>query len=442
MIRIHFDPEKIGGSVLLGETDIVDLAGLKAKLRTETPLAAYLRTQLSPMTRERLENSDDGESPQLRQTLVADLNRVLKEATLFESRRFRKIELTDRTRYLAKLSLEGEGLVCLNRSLLGDAFRNEIARSQKAEWEAWTLLAQNETLKVIGEWEEWKRKWDEWKLKQFEHQKSQDEIPKFQPAWNDDVWKGFRNWLLENAFYNKCAYCETKIEGFIGDAEHFRPKGEVTFKLDDGDSQIVKILDENNVEIIHPGYFWLAYHWQNILPSCHLCNRYGGKKTQFPVEKSHVAMKRLRVEEIDKLFYKITRSAKAQDIFYLEPKDLDALEGRLLLHPYYDEPDKHLCFKMDGTVDVRTGSEHGNRSIGVYDLNETGKVAARRREQNDGVARYLHSMADALNRGDVKQAARLFMDEYYRGWRPYGAAVYAHIHFQLAGTPLDPPPPW
>lgn len=62
--------------------------------------------------------------------------------------------------------------------------------------------------------------------------------------------------LLHQMFHGKCAYCETFYSASQPmDVEHFRPKGAVA---EDDD---------------HPGYWWLAMKWDNLLPSCIDCNR-------------------------------------------------------------------------------------------------------------------------------------------------------------------------
>jgi hypothetical protein len=124
-----------------------------------------------------------------------------------------------------------------------------------------------------------------------------------------------------------------KDHGISRDTEHFRPKSRVRIVLDDESSEIIKVVDEEGEAITHPGYFWLAYHWQNLLPSCQFCNAAGGKLDVFPVQNSHIAVKRLTVSEIDDLLEKVTQSPEDPDVFYLEPRDLDRFEGRLLLHP-------------------------------------------------------------------------------------------------------------
>jgi hypothetical protein len=69
---------------------------------------------------------------------------------------------------------------------------------------------------------------------------------------------------------NKCCYCERR-SGSSGAfaVEHYRPKSGVkqsrTQKEDDC-----------------PGYYWLAYTWDNLLLSCHECNS-DWKRTLFPL---------------------------------------------------------------------------------------------------------------------------------------------------------------
>jgi hypothetical protein len=285
---------------------------------------------------------------------------------------------------------------------------------------------------VIKQWERWKPTWDDW------YANRQGDPPQFEPKFDDHVWKGFRDWLLENRFNNKCAYCETKIEGFIGDAEHFRPKGRVRSETDEA-SKVVEILDENNVRIQHPGYFWLAYNWKNLLPSCHLCNRYGGKKDLFPVGKQHVGVTRLTSAQVNALFEKITQSLASPDIYYLEPADLDVFEDRLLLHPYYDEPEKHLYFKSDGRCAVWQNSKKGEASKKVYDLDNSVKVRARSEAQLAGRKTYssiLAVTADTIS--ELAAAAQKFREDYYNGRSPYGAAVFDYLHERFENTEYDP----
>ena len=72
---------------------------------------------------------------------------------------------------------------------------------------------------------------------------------------------------LIEAQYGKCCFCERKI-GADGDVEHFRPKAAVR---------------QNNASpLMKPGYYWLAYEWDNLLLSCSACNQ-RHKKNLFPL---------------------------------------------------------------------------------------------------------------------------------------------------------------
>lgn len=71
-------------------------------------------------------------------------------------------------------------------------------------------------------------------------------------AYKDDTCKQ----ALNDLFFGKCAYCESQYNTVSpDDIDHYRPKGKVEDDLG------------------HPGYWWLAADWDNLLPSCPDCNR-------------------------------------------------------------------------------------------------------------------------------------------------------------------------
>ncbi len=450
MIKVDFNPAQIPGSLLLRVDDLKNASSLAVRLRDAVnPPSQHLKNALSAITQQQLQHYDasQGLPDSLRDALIDELNQLVKSSALYDRKRFRgtawRKERETLMRALIKQVEEmikedpkkGEGLTCFNRLLMEEMYPEEIANSTKAEWDAWALLADAAKKRVIDQWEAWRETRREWT------KTKKGAAPVFRPALEEDVWKGFRDWLKKYVFHNKCAYCETKITGFPGDTEHFRPKGRVRAFLEDETSEIVKVVDEEGEEITHPGYFWLAYHWQNLLPSCQFCNAAGGKLDVFPVQKSHVAVKRLKVAEIDALLDKVTRSAKATDIFYLEPRDLDKLEGRLLLHPYFDKPEDHIYFEVDGKAAVWANSKQGEESIKVYNLNEESKLAARRDEQSEARERYMSLMAVTKDDNDLvelKKAAQNFMNDYYHGTKPYASAVFDYVHDRLERTRYDP----
>lgn len=81
---------------------------------------------------------------------------------------------------------------------------------------------------------------------------------------------------LRILFHDKCAYCEDEV-GDDMDVEHFRPKGGVT------------------EDPSHPGYWWLAHSWENLLPSCTPCNQN---------RRQHLATEHMTEEQFLALRYK------------------------------------------------------------------------------------------------------------------------------------------
>lgn len=70
---------------------------------------------------------------------------------------------------------------------------------------------------------------------------------------------------------DKCCYCESKVpkdKTSHTDVEHFRPKKFAQ--------------QEKGAEKVYPGYYWLAYDWENLFLSCQICNG-SYKKNFFPL---------------------------------------------------------------------------------------------------------------------------------------------------------------
>lgn len=74
--------------------------------------------------------------------------------------------------------------------------------------------------------------------------------------------------ILKQSHFDKCCYCESRFSGTsFGHVEHFRPKGGVKQSL--------------GASMEYPGYYWLAYSWENLYYSCQVCNH--NKGTLFPL---------------------------------------------------------------------------------------------------------------------------------------------------------------
>ncbi|WP_460914933.1 HNH endonuclease family protein [Spirosoma areae] len=125
--------------------------------------------------------------------------------------------------------------------------------------------------------------------------------------------------------YDKCCFCEADFtaNGY-GDVEHFRPKVGFTKTL--------------TGRLIRPGYYWLAYDWNNLFFSCQICNQ-RLKKNHFPLANEE-------------------KRAKNHTADYIQ-------ETPLLLHPAMDNPEDHITFNHHVPVDK---TERGKISISSFGI--------------------------------------------------------------------------
>lgn len=139
----------------------------------------------------------------------------------------------------------------------------------------------------------------------------------------------------------KCAYCERYYNGDFGAVEHYRPKGECQQSI--GGS------------LERPGYYWLAYEWDNLLYSCSECNT-SYKRSLFPLEN---------------------------------PGDRDVLnrdisrERPLLINPSVEDPADFITFKSEIAVPRLLNGQpclKGQTTIDVLGLNKRADLKQRRFE--------------------------------------------------------------
>jgi hypothetical protein len=241
--------------------------------------------------------------------------------------------------------------------------------------------------------------------------------PPVKKAFNFQVYKADEvKRRLEALFHGKCAYCETfYAQSAPMDVEHYRPKGAVDEDKD------------------HPGYWWLAMGWDNLLPSCIDCNRKRRQVT--PISSSLIELNR----ESRSLSSAATMLSGKKDSFPIAPQGKRAmpkeasfaLEKALLLDPCNHDPRDHLSFYIDpdnlislvlpraasgsaalehlqavggdaaAQAEARALSVNGAVSIQVYGLNRLGLVQARtallrRLEFLQTLIAELGTLADAL----------------------------------------------
>jgi len=161
-------------------------------------------------------------------------------------------------------------------------------------------------------------------------------------------------------FKAKCAFCEAPVSNHYGDVEHYRPKAGVQ----DRNRKWVTIRIGTK-EIRHPGYFWLAYDWNNLMPSCSGCNRFQqgvGKASCFPVEGA-----------------------------YAKKRGEEKNEKPLLLNPRIDDPQQHIEFDDNWIAQPRT--ERGRATIDIIGLNHRDLPRHRYEAAQDAKKAILYELA-------------------------------------------------
>lgn len=203
---------------------------------------------------------------------------------------------------------------------------------------------------------------------------------------------------LEKLFYDKCAYCESVVTTGDWDVEHYRPKGRTAERPD------------------HPGYYWLAYEWENLYPSCKFCNQRRkdyprfddhrmlpaqGKLDQFPIEnEDHRAMK---------------------------PGDDLSKERPFLLDPCNHEPEKHLTYDIHGQIHPLEASDRtAEETIRICHL--------RRRRLRDERARTILRVCKLMqtiqeareaNNEEIERQLNLLLEHFTASFSVYAGAARA-----------------
>ncbi len=167
--------------------------------------------------------------------------------------------------------------------------------------------------------------------------------------------------------HGKCCYCEALFtDNGFGDVEHFRPKKGYQ--------------KHGKLGLTYPGYYWLAYEWQNLLFSCEVCNR-RFKRNRFPLSEEPTRVVSLLS----------TNRLEDEELLLIDPLDP--------IHP----PSEFLSFSKEVPVPLND-SQKGAVSINVYGLE-------RMNESRREYLNILHGLLplttiDENNKKEVADAAR------------------------------------
>jgi uncharacterized protein (TIGR02646 family) len=210
---------------------------------------------------------------------------------------------------------------------------------------------------------------------------------------------------LRTMFSGKCAYCESPyLASGPGAVEHYRPKGRVRECPD------------------HPGYWWLAMKWTNLVPSCTDCNSNRGQTTATAdMTMGDIAALLRQPPQITS--GKQDAFPTANDIWVQDEGDV-ASEKPLLLDPTTDDPDDYLRWRSDIAVSVVLPMIHNGKedsravaSIRVYGLNRLSLVQERTELLNEMKLKrqYILEYIEEAEAASDPDVARRFTQRALRG---------------------------
>ena len=139
--------------------------------------------------------------------------------------------------------------------------------------------------------------------------------------------------------HGKCCYCESKVRHTgPGTIDHYRPKAA---------SQ-----QQAGAPYTRPGYYWLAYDWQNLLFECVACNQ-SYKRSLFPL-----------------------RDDSRRALSHLHPLNQ---EQPLLIDPTLEDPGAFISFREEYAFAVGA-NDRGLATIDVLGLNDREELVEQRRQ--------------------------------------------------------------
>lgn len=162
-------------------------------------------------------------------------------------------------------------------------------------------------------------------LKLLKQKRAGELDKKGEKKWNSSFWKEAKAQLLIES-HNKCAYCETPTRVVAyGDVEHFRPKSI---------------------------YWWLAYSYENYLPSCGACNQ-EYKKDFFELQDKTLRLKGpvIRKGLTDDHLKTVAPTLTVDPVDDTKGKRLKDYvkeirqEKALLINPYFDDPAIYIAYR-------------------------------------------------------------------------------------------------
>ena len=176
---------------------------------------------------------------------------------------------------------------------------------------------------------------------------------------------------LRQCQYNKCCYSEAKFVAENPHVEHFRPKG----RVNKGETR----------ELLYPGYYWLAYEWDNLYLSKEAINE-SHKRNFFPLADEAQRARNHHRDIVD--------------------------ERPLLIDPGKEDPREHIRFHSDEPRPYQ-GSKRGEVTIRILNLRRPELAHARQRKISllKSIVQALESLLDyGINDGNVTNLRNILLE--------------------------------
>lgn len=193
---------------------------------------------------------------------------------------------------------------------------------------------------------------------------------------------------LIKAQHGKCFLCESKITHVShGDVEHFRPKA--GYKQDESE------------ELQTPGYYWLAYEWDNLFLACQVCNQVF-KKNLFPLAdpKARATSHRKRLGREEPLF----------------------------IHPSDDKPEELICFRQEVPYPI---NNHPKAKATIEGLGLKRPQLNERRLEHYERLKMLYQIAYRLPPIEESAEARDLLEKAVRDDAEYASMIRAAVRAEF-----------
>jgi len=190
---------------------------------------------------------------------------------------------------------------------------------------------------------------------------------------------------LKKIYHYKCAFCEATLKNSYAEIEHYRPKKS---------SNLTKCDSTKS-------YYWLAFAWDNLLPSCKMCN----------ISKSNCF-------DIYNIRADCNKEEDTLTSLHVSLQKYNDSERPKLLHPEIDKFEEYIHFQKKGKM--ITDNERVKYTIKICNLNR--KYLSELREEIitdysnrvKKMFRVLIEMKPKLSEKNMVQVMSLAFDEVFK----------------------------